>query len=79
MRIADRLARLERIEGEHPRLSRAEIEAAATRYEAALRDDGVPGGGSVQQALDGWRRIVEGSPPWAQRVYLNAEPADMFA
>ena len=78
MRIAERLARLERIEGEHPRLSRAEIETAATRYEAALRNDGVPGG-LVQEALDGWRRVVDQAPPWAQRVYLNAEPADLFA
>ena len=79
MRIADRLTRLERIEGEHPRLSRAEIDIAATRYEAALRHDGVLGGASVQEALDGWRRIVDQAPPWAQRVYLNAEPADLFA
>ncbi len=79
MRIADRLARLERIEGEHPRLSLAELETAATRYEAALRQDGVPGGGSVQGALDRWRRVVDQSPPWAQRLYLNAEPADLFA
>lgn len=80
MRIADRIARLERAGDTDPRMTTAEINAAADRYEGELRQDGVPGGGSIASAVASWRSMVEQTgEAWLQRVYAGMTPADLYA
>lgn len=80
MRIADRIARLERTGDADPRMTAAEIDAAADRYEAELRQDGVPGGGTIASAVAAWRGMVEQTgEAWLQRVYAGMTPADLYA
>ncbi len=80
MRITDRIARLERAGDADPRMTTAEIEAAADRFEADLQHDGVPGGGTIASAVAAWRGMVEQtSEAWLQRVYADMTPADLYA
>jgi hypothetical protein len=80
MRIAERLARLEQVQSNDPRMTAAEIEAAATCYEDELISDGSPGGRSVADALTSWRSLVAAtSEPWLQRIYAGMSPADLYA
>lgn len=80
MRIADRIARLERTGDADPRMTAAEIDAAADRFEAELRHDGVPGGGTITSAVAAWRGMVEqAGEAWLQRVYAGMTPADLYA
>lgn len=79
MRLADRLTRLEQARAADPRMTVDEIEAAAVRYEAELREDGVPGGGSVQGAMSSWRQLVDqAAEPWLQRVWAGMSPMDLY-
>lgn len=80
MRIADRIARLERAGDADPRMTAAEIDAAAGRFEDELRQDGVPGGGTITSAVASWRGMVEQtSDAWLQRVYAGMTPSDLYA
>lgn len=80
MRIADRIARLERAGDTDPRMTAAEIDVAADRYEAELQQDGVPGGGTIASAVTAWRSMVEQTgEAWRQRVYASMTPADLYA
>lgn len=80
MRIADRIARLERAGDADPRMTEAELDAAAGRYEAELRQDGVPSGGTITGAVATWREMVEHTgEAWLQRVYAGMTPADLYA
>ena len=75
-----RLARLERAVATDPRMTAAEIDEAAVRYEAELCNDGVPGGGTIASAIIAWRSVVEGvGDTWLQRIYANMAPADFHA
>lgn len=75
-----RLARLERAVATDPRMTAAEIDEAAVRYEAELRNDGVPGGGTIAEAIIAWRSVVERvGDTWLQRIYANMAPADFHA
>jgi hypothetical protein len=57
-----------------------EIDAAAVRFEDELRHDGVPGGGTVADAVAAWRGMVEQTgEAWLQRVYAGMTPADLYA
>ena len=80
MRLVERIARLERTGCDDPWMSAAEIDTAAVRYEAELLVDGTPCGGSVEEALAAFRRLVgTASEPWLQRIYVGMSPADLFA
>ncbi|MEG3176186.1 hypothetical protein U1872_08100 [Sphingomonas sp. RB3P16] len=80
MRIAERLARLESRAGQaQPGMTPVEIDAAAVVYEQRLREDGVPGGGTIEASLAGWRTLVERAAPSMQRIWANVEPWDLYA
>jgi len=75
-----RLARLERAVASDPRMTAAEIDEAAIRYEAELRSDGVLGGGTIIGAVIAWRSAVErAGDTWLQRIYADMAPADFYA
>lgn len=77
MRIVDRIARLERREDGDARMSAAEIDEAAGRYQQAL-DEELDGLRVV--SLPGWRTaIVNVRPSWFQRALAAASPSDWFA
>lgn len=79
MRIAERLARLERGRDTGPVMTASEIDAAAARYEGQLRTDGILCGTSVAEAVASWRRLVERAvEPWLQRVYADLSPTDLY-
>lgn len=80
MRLAERLARLERVDVTDPRMTVDEIDAAAARYEAELTSDGTPCGRPVAAALAIWRQLVDAAAePWLQRIYAGMSPADLYA
>lgn len=80
MRIADRIARLERAGDTDPQMTAAEIDAAADRFETELRQDGVPSGGTITSAVASWRGMVEQTgEAWLQRIYADMTPADLHA
>jgi len=80
VRLAERLARLERVDVTDPRMTVDEIDAAAARYEAELTSDGTPCGRPVAAALAIWRQLVDAAAePWLQRIYAGMSPADLYA
>lgn len=79
MRLAERLARLERVDAADPRMTGDEIDAAAARFEAELISDGTPCGRPVAAALATWRELVDAaSTPWLQQVYAGMSPVDAY-
>ena len=79
MRLAERLARLERADVIDPRMTADEIDAVAARYEAELTSDGTPCGRPVDAALTTWRKLVDAaSTPWLQQIYAGMSPVDAY-
>ena len=77
MKIADRLARLERRDDADARMTAAEIDEAAGRYQQALGEE--PAGARVV-SLPGWHTVIAAArPSWFQRALAAASPADWFA
>lgn len=79
MRIADRIARLERRDNADPRMTADEIDAAAARVERCIADGDLPPNVTAAAARSSWRSLVElPGPGWRQRVYANMDPMDVY-
>lgn len=79
MRIAERITRLEQRGNTGPRMTVAEIDTAAGRYEQRLSIGDRPGEVTDDQARSAWRSLVSApGPGWQQRVYANMDPWDIY-
>jgi hypothetical protein len=79
MRIANRIARLEKRDNADPRMTADEIAAAAARIEGCIADGDLPPHVTAEKARASWRSLVElPVPGWRQRVYANMDPMDVY-
>ncbi len=78
--IGQRIARLEAARGSmQSGMTSAEIDAASIVYERKLREDGAPGGGTIEAGVASWRTLVERASPSMQPIWANVEPWDLYA
>lgn len=81
MRIAERIARLEKRESNDPRMTPEEIEEHATAFESVLaQGEPLPPGMTVDRAREVWLDLVAApAPGWLQRCRAKMEPWDLYA